>query len=395
MAVMQIKPNVYSVGVIDWNRRLFDELIPIPEGTSYNTYLIKGSEKIALIDTVDSSKESELIANLQKLGIKKIDYVVSNHAEQDHSGAIPFILKLYPDAKVVTNQKCKSMLMDLLLIPDEKFIVVADGQTLSLGDKTLQFMLAPWVHWPETMFTYLPEDKILFTCDFFGSHKATSELFTSIDYSIYDSAKRYYAEIMMPFRAQIQKHIEKVRELNPEIIAPSHGPLYKKPEFIINAYADWVSDNVKNTVLVPYVSMHGSTARMVEYLVSVLMEKGIAVKPFDLIKTDIGELAIALVDAATVVFASPTVLFGAHPGVVYAAYLANAIHPKVKFASIIGSYGWAGKTVEQIKGLLPNLKAEFLEPVVIKGFPKEENFKALDRLADDILRKHKEIGIAK
>ncbi|MBI5360967.1 MAG: FprA family A-type flavoprotein [Planctomycetes bacterium] len=395
MAVMQIKPNIYSVGAIDWNRRLFDELIPIPEGTSYNSYVIKGAEKTALIDAVDPSKESELIANLQKLGIKKIDYLVSNHAEQDHSGAIPSILKLYPDAKVVTNQKCKSMLMDLLLIPDEKFIVIADGQALSLGGKTLQFMLAPWVHWPETMFTCLPEDKILFTCDFFGSHKATSELFTSIDYNIYDSAKRYYAEIMMPFRTQIQKHIEKVRELNPEIIAPSHGPLYKKPEFIINAYADWVSDNVKNTVLVPYVSMHGSTAKMVEYLVGALMERGIAVKPFDLPKTDIGELAISLVDAATVVFAAPTVLFGAHPGVVYAAYLANAIHPKVKFASIIGSYGWAGKTVEQIKGLLPNIKAEFLEPVVIKGFPKEENFKALDRLADDILRKHGEIGIVK
>lgn len=395
MAVMQIKPNVYSVGAIDWNRRLFDELIPIPEGTSYNSYLIKGSEKTVLIDAVDPSKESELIANLQKLGIKKIDYIVSNHAEQDHSGAIPFVLGHYPEAKVVTNQKCKAMLMDLLLIPDDKFIVVADGQTLFLGDKTLQFILAPWVHWPETMFTHLQEDNILFTCDFFGSHKATSELFTAIDYSIYDSAKRYYAEIMMPFRAQIQKHIEKVRELKPELIAPSHGPAYKKPEFIINAYADWVSDSVKNIVLVPYVSMHGSTAKMVEYFVNALIERNIAVKPFDLTKTDIGELAISLVDAATVVFASPTVLFGAHPGVVYAAYLANAIHPKVKFASIIGSYGWAGKTVEQIKGLIPNIKAEILEPIVIKGFPKEENFKAIDRLADDILRKHREIGIVK
>jgi flavorubredoxin len=131
MGYQVLRPNVYTVGAMDWDRRLFDELIPLPDGTSYNAYLIKGSQKIALVDTVDPTKEHELWENLKKLGIPTIDYVVANHAEQDHSGSIPAMLAKYPDAKVVTNPKCKSMLMDLLLVPDDKFITVNDGETLS------------------------------------------------------------------------------------------------------------------------------------------------------------------------------------------------------------------------------------------------------------------------
>ena len=389
MAIRKIKAEIFSVGAIDWDRRVFDELIPLPDGTSYNSYLIKGSEKIALIDTVDPHKENELINNLQKLNVQNIDYIISNHAEQDHSGTIPKILELYPNAKVVTNQKCKTMLMDLLSIPEEKFIVINDGDTISLGDKTLKFILAPWVHWPETMFTYLKEDKILFTCDFLGSHFATSELFVKDEAKVYESAKRYYAEIMMPFRNNIKKHIEKISNLDIEIIAPSHGPIYDKPEFIIDAYKDWISDDVKNEVIIPYVSMHGSVEKMVNYLVSCLIEKGITVKPFNLTKTDIGELAISLVDAATIVIASPTVLVGPHPAIVSATYLANALRPKTKFASVIGSYGWGGRMIEQISGMLSNLKVELLSTVLVKGHPKESDFKSLEKLADEIYEKHK------
>ena len=391
MAIRKIKADIFSIGAIDWDRRVFDELIPLPDGTSYNSYLIKGSEKIALIDTVDPHKENELINNLQKLNVQNIDYIISNHAEQDHSGTIPKILELYPNAKVVTNQKCKTMLMDLLSIPEEKFIVINDGDTISLGDKTLKFILAPWVHWPETMFTYLKEDKILFTCDFLGSHFATSELFVKDEAKVYESAKRYYAEIMMPFRNNIKKHIEKISNLDIEIIAPSHGPIYNKPEFIIDAYKDWISDDVKNEVVIPYVSMHGSVEKMVNYLVSCLIEKGITVKPFNLTKTDIGELAISLVDAATIVIASPTVLVGPHPAIVSATYLANALRPKTKFASIIGSYGWGGRMIEQISGMLSNLKVELLSTVLVKGHPKESDFKSLEKLANEISEKHKKL----
>ncbi len=393
MTVQKIKENVYFVGAIHWDRRLFDELIPLPDGTSYNAYLIKGSEKTALIDTVDPTKEIELVKNLKNAGVKKLDYLISNHAEQDHSGVIGKIMELYPATKIVTNEKCKSFLKELLLIPEEKFTVIKDGDELSLGNKTLKFIFTPWVHWPETMVTYLIEDKILFSCDFFGSHYATSSLFAREGEKLLEDAKRYYAEIMMPFRNVIVKNIEKIADLNIDIIAPSHGPLYRKPSFIINAYKEWISDDVKNEVIIPYVSMHGSTEKMVEYFIDLLVDRGIEVKPFNLPRTDIGEFAMALVDAATIVIASPMVLAGAHPAAVYAAFLVNALRPKTKFISIIGSYGWGGRFIEQLKSLLSNLNAEFIEPVTVKGYPEEEDFKSLENLADKILSKHRELKI--
>jgi len=391
--MQQLKQNIYQVGAIDWDRRLFDELIPLPDGTSYNAYLIKGSEKTALLDTVDPTKTEVLIDNLVRLGVNRIDYIIAHHAEQDHSGSIPDILALYPDAKVVTNTKCKNMLIDLLGISSDKFITVEDNQKLSLGDKTLQFVYIPWVHWPETIGTYLQEDKVFFPCDFFGSHLATSSLFADDKCVVYESAKRYYAEIMMPFRAQIRKNLEKISELQIEIIAPSHGPVYGEPEFIIDAYRDWVDGPVKNEVVLAFISMHGSTRKMVEHFAGSLIDRGITVRQFNLSVTDIGKLAISLVDAATIVLGCPTVLTGAHPKVAYACVLANALRPKTKFASIIGSYGWGGKMAEQIKGLIGNLKVEFLEPVIAKGYPKEDDFTALDKLAENILAKHRELQI--
>jgi flavorubredoxin len=394
MKPREIRPRVYWVGAIDWDRRLFDSLIPLPDGTSYNSYLIKGSEKAALIDTVDPTMQDVLINNLSQLVIDNIDYVVANHAEQDHSGAIPEVLGKYPEAKVVCTPKCKDMLIDLLMIPIEKFIAVNDKETISLGDRTLEFIHAPWVHWPETMLTYLKEDKILFPCDFFGSHLATTDLYVSDEGQVYEAAKRYYAEIMMPFRTTIQKNLEKVKDYAIDIIAPSHGPMYDKPEFILKAYHSWAFDEPKNIVVLPYISMHGSTRKMVEYLVEALAQRGVTVKQFDLAATDIGKLAIALVDAATIVIGAPTVLAGPHPNVVYATVLANALKPSLKFVSIIGSYSWGGKTVEQLAGMIPNLKVDILEPVLSKGFPKEADFKALDNLAATIAEKHKEHGFA-
>ena len=388
-----IRDRIYAVGAIDFDRRIFDKLIPTPDGTTYNAYLIKGSEKTVLLDTVEPEKSSVLFNNLSRAEVDKIDYIISHHAEQDHSGCINEVLALYPEARVVTNPKCKDILIDHLETEDDKFITVEDGEELSLGDKTLKFVYIPWVHWPETMGTYLAEDKILFPCDLFGSHLATSSLFADDLAMLYESAKRYYAEIMMPFRTQVRKNIEKLSEYEIEIIAPSHGPLYDKPEFIINAYKDWVSDDVKNEVVLAYVSMHGSTKIMVDYFVEALIDRGVEVKQFNLVHTDLGKLAIALVDAATVVIGTGTVLTGAHPKAAYACILANALRPKTRFASVIGSYGWGGKMVEQVQGLLGHLKAEFIEPVIARGLPKDKDFKNLDKLADSVLAKHKEIGI--
>ena len=248
-----ITDDILRVGAIDWDRRLFDELIPLPDGTSYNAYLIKGSEKTALIDTVDPSKTEVLIENLKNLNVKKIDYVISHHAEQDHSGAIPKILELYPEAKVITSSKCRDMLIDLFHIKKDRFTTVDDEDTLSLGNKTLIFIFVPWVHWPETLLTYLKEEKILFPCDLFGSHLATSELYAEDEAKVYESAKRYYAEIMMPFRKHIVNHLKKLESFDIKIIAPSHGTVYRNPDFIVDAYQDWEGDKFKNEVSLPYV----------------------------------------------------------------------------------------------------------------------------------------------
>ena len=393
MVAREIIPGIHWVGAIDFDRRIFDELIPLPNGTSYNAYLVQGSEKTALIDTVDPTKEYELISNLVKMNVGRIDYVVVNHAEQDHSGSLPMILEFFPDAVIVTNEKCKEYLIALLHLPLNRFRVIKDKETLSLGDRTLEFFMTPWTHWPETQVTYLREDRILFSCDLFGTHIGASSLYVTDEAEIYRSAKRYYAEIMMPFRNSIRGYVEIVRALPLAMIAPSHGPVYQRPQFILDAYADWVSDAVKNEVVIAYVSMHGSTQKMVEHLTDALIERGITVKPFNLTRTDIGELALSLVDTATVVIGTPTVLFGPHPQVVSATYLANLLKPKVRFASVIGSYGWGGKTVEMLIKMLDHVKVEVIEPVTVKGLPDESTFLALNRLADDILKKHRDSNI--
>jgi flavorubredoxin len=390
MKARQIRSNVYWVGAIDWDRRLFDALIPLPDGTSYNAYLIQGSQKVALIDTVDPSMTHVLMAFLEDVPV--IDYVIANHAEQDHSGSIPQVLARYPNAKVVTTPKGKDMLEALLLVPEDRFITVNDGETLSLGNKTLEFIHAPWVHWPETMLTYLREDTILFPCDLFGSHLATTDLYVVDERRVYEAAKRYFAEIMMPFRTSIEKHLERLKSYKIDVIAPSHGPIYDKPSFIMEAYRSWVFDPPKNIVVLPYISMHGSTQRMVDYFVGALTDRGVTVKQFNLAATDVGKLAMALVDAATLVIGTPTVLVGPHPNVAHAAFLANALRPRLQFISIIGSYGWGSKAVEQLTAMIPNLKAEVLTPVLSKGFPREEDFKALDNLANTIADKHKARG---
>lgn len=390
MQARKIKDRLYWMGSVDWDSRLFDSLIPLPDGTSYNAYLIQGSEKTVLLDTVDPPMAKELMAQLE--GIPMVDYVVSQHAEQDHAGTILQVLEKYPGAKLISTPKAKGMLIDHLQIPEEFFITVEDGETLSLGDKTLQFIHTPWVHWPETMVTYLEEDKILFSCDFFGSHIATTDLFVTDEGRVYEAAKRYYAEIMMPFRSVIKKNLEKLASYDIEMIAPGHGQLYSHPAMIIDAYRDWTLGAPRNTVVLPHVSMHASTQRMVDHLIGALVDKGVRVEPFNLAVTDIGKLAMALVDAATIVVGTPTVLAGPHPYAAYAAFLANALKPRTKFLSIVGSYGWGGKTVETLAGMIPNLKVEVLDPVLCKGLPSEEAFKALDALAAAIAQKHKENG---
>ncbi len=390
--IKEIMNDIFSVGSNHRERKVFDELIPLPDGTTYNSYLVKGKKYNVLIDAVDPVKSDELISNLEKINIP-VHYVISHHAEQDHSGAIPDVLKFFPEAKVITNDKCKSFLMDLLFIPDERFYVVKDKEKFDIGDRTLEFIFTPWVHWPETMVTYLYEEKILFSCDFFGSHYGTDDITIDIKEGIFEPAKRYYAEIMMPFRNVIKNNIAKLKEYDIKTICPSHGPIHKNPKLIMDAYEDWISDNVKNKVIIPYVSMHGSVKNMVDYLSKKIDEKGIPVKKINLGDGDIGELAIEIVDAATIILGAPTMLVNIHPVGAFALYLLNALKPKTRFLGFVSSYGWGGKAVDFVKSQITNLKAEIIEPVLIKGNLKEEDKKFLDELALNVYNKHKEINI--
>ena len=198
---------------------------------------------------------------------------------------------------------------------------------------------------------------------------------------------------MMPFRKIIEKNMEKIKDYAIALIAPSHGPMYRRPAFILDAYRSWLFDEPKNIVVLPYVSMHDCTRQMVNHLLDALIARGVKVERFNLEDVDLGKLAMALVDAATLVVGSHTVMTAAHPKAVYAAYLANALRPKLKYVSLIGSYGWGSKMVEQLTGMLSNLKVEMLEPVIAQGLPKEKDFTALDRLAETIASKHQGLNL--
>ena len=391
MEPREIIPGVHYVGAQDFDRKLFDALIPLPDGTSYNAYLVRGRDRVALIDAVDPQMLPVLQAYLE--GVPRIDYVISNHTEQDHSGGLPWVLERYPDAQLLASAPAASMLADHLGLDAAKVRTVADGERLDLGSKTLRFIYTPWVHWPETMSTFLEEDRVLFSCDWFGSHVAQTELFVDRADCILAEAKRYYAEIMMPFRQTVQKNLEKIKDLDVRLIAPSHGPVHRHPGSIIQAYRDWTDDRPHNSVVIPWVTMHGSTQIMVERLIGSLVERGVSVFPFNASTADIGKLAMALVDAATLVVAAPTVHVGPHPAVLSAVVLANALRPKARFASIIGSYGWASKMVDVVKAAMPNVKAELLTPVVAKGSPKPADLEAIDKLAEAIAAKHRGLGL--
>ncbi len=388
-----LKPanNVFFCGEKDIERTLFDQLIPLPEGTTYNSYFIKGSEKNVLIDTIYPPKLELLLSSLKQEKIDRLDYIISNHAEQDHSGALPALVEKFPEVKIVTNERAKDNIKSMLHIKDERFIIVKDNDTLSLGDKTLQFILAPFVHWPDTMFTYIVEDEYLFTCDFLGAHYTSGDIYADYSKSLLMAAKRYYAEIMMPFRTFASKYVKKIKEINPKMVLPSHGPVYDKPEFILEAYEDWTSDNVKNKVLIPYVSMYESTKIMSEHLKTKLEDAGTEVVLWDLIEGDAGELAMELIDVATIVLGTSMVLAGPHPAAVYATYLINILKPKFKFFTIIGSYGWGGNLTQVLENLLNCVRPEKLEYVIIKGRPTAEDLAKLDVLAEQIIEKHKTI----
>lgn len=393
MLFKEIKNSVFYAGLNDADRVIFDELIPLEHGTTYNSYIVKGSDKTAVIDTMYPPFSDLYLKNFDENGIDKVDYIIANHGEQDHSGSIPALLNKFPDAIVITNDKCRQNIIEMLLVDESKIRVIQNNEEISLGNKTLQFIMAPGVHWPDTMFTYLKEDNMLFTCDFLGAHLPFGDLYAKNDDKLYSMAKRYYAEIMMPFRTMCKKYIDTVEKINPSYILPSHGPIYNNPKFIINAYKDWTDDKPENLVLIPYVSMYGSTEEMVNYVKEGLEKNNIKVKVHDLVRDDLGDLAVNMVDAATILIGASMVLAGPHPIAANACILTNALKPKAKFVSFLGSFGWGGKLFETLSSLITSIKPEIIEPVLSKGKPKEDDFKNLDKLIQTITEKHKSLNL--
>ncbi len=382
---IEISEGVYYVGVKDWNRRLFDSLIPLPQGTTYNAYIVKGGEKTALVDTVNPGFEKEFEEKINSITrVEEIDYIIMNHAEPDHAGAIPYILKKNKKAKLITTEKGSKMASIFYNVPNKRIKVVKDGESVTLGNKTLRFIEAPFLHWPETMFTYLFEDKILFPCDFFGSHTAFG--FYDIE-EIIPFAKRYFGEIMMPFRNMGRKALNKIEELEIKIIAPSHGPIYRNPEKIISFYKKWTNGETEEKVIVLYVSMWGSTEKMIKTLVDVLLAEKIDVCLYNLVTSDIGDIAKDLVDSRALVLGTPTVFGGMHPLAMYGAYLIKALKPPIKYFAILSSYGWGGGAIKQVLDILGSSKIELIDKVEINGPPTQKDYEKIIQVGKKLVEK--------
>ena len=342
---------------------------------------MQGSEATALIDSVDPEKYGDLLSNLGEICISKIDYIVANHAEQDHSGSIPELLKLHPQSKVLTNQRCAAFLGDLLHIPAERMHVVKDEEQIDLGGKALKFIPAAWAHWPETMFTWEPTSRILFSCDFMGAHLPTAQSFGSEEPRTAGELRSYYATIMMPYARQISKHLDVFEKYPVALVAPSHGPMHDKPEEPLALYRRWLGEKLSKEAVVIYISMHGSSEILARSLSQKLGDLGVSARLFNLCQDGLGEIAAALLESPALLCVSPVVLGGLHPVMIGTLAAINLLKPPTKAVGCVLSYGWGPKGAEQVKTFLDNLKVDFLDPILVKGLPRPEDLLRLDGLA--------------
>ena len=379
----RISDSVHWVGVRDWDRRLFDALIPMPEGTTYNSYLVRG-ERTALIDTVNPGFEEELLAKISAvMDPADIEHIVMNHAEPDHAGSLPFMLEKCPRATVLATERGARLASLYFDVPEDRLQIVKDGDTLDLGGRTLRFAEAPWLHWPETMFTFLEEERVLFPCDFLGAHTARG-FWDDQNEELYFHAKRYFGQIMMPFRKQGQRGLEKARQFDPLIIAPSHGPVHRHPERIMDLYKEWTSGQTRSKVVIVYVSMWSSTAELVRTMYERLAAEDVEVAVHELTGADLGDIAKDLVDARAIVLGSPTFLGGLHPMAAYAASLVKALRPPAKYAAVLSSYAWGGGAVKQAGEILGPTGMEIVGAVDISGPPREAQHRAVAELASEL-----------
>jgi len=395
MSSITILPDIYWVGVVDWNVRTFHgHTYTTKRGTTYNAYLVL-DDKITLVDTVYGPFANELIENIKQIiPVEKIDYIVANHVETDHSGALPEILKLCPKAKVIGTQKCKEGLYRHYY-GNWDFQVVKTGDKLKLGKRTLTFLETPMVHWPDSMFTYCPEEELLLPNDAFGQHYATSERFDDeVDQcALMDEAAKYYGNILWPLGSVIIKKIEEVQKLNIPIkmIAPSHGIIWRRdPGKIINAYVAWAKNETKPKIVVAYESMWGATEKMARTIVRGITDTGIKVKLFDVTVSDRTEIIKEMLDAKGFIFGSSTHNNSMLPALEGFMEFFKGLKPKNRVATAFGSYGWAGGAVKEIENILSETGIELAQPgLSVKYVPDTDETKRCYEFGRDFANKIK------
>ncbi|MDD5432577.1 MAG: flavodoxin domain-containing protein [Candidatus Omnitrophica bacterium] len=357
MSIQEILPNIYSVGVVDWNVRTFHgHTYSTNRGTTYNAYLII-DEKNALVDTVLGTFSKELIENIKKIiPVEKIDYIIANHVETDHSGALPEILKLCPQAKIFCTQKCKEGLYKNYY-GNWDFQIVKTGDKLNLGKRNLSFIEAPMIHWPDSMFTYCPEEELLLPNDAFGQHYATVERFADeVDQcALMDEAAKYYANILWPLGAIILKKIEEIQRMNIpiKIIAPSHGLIWRKEALkIINSYVSWAKNETKQKIIVAYETMWGATEKIARSIIEGIVDSGVSVKLYDVATADRTEIIKDMLDAKGFLFGSSTHDNDMLPSMAGFLEFVKGLKAKNRVAGAFGSCGWAGGAVKEIEAVL-------------------------------------------
>ncbi|MBW2266526.1 MAG: FprA family A-type flavoprotein [Deltaproteobacteria bacterium] len=391
MRATEIAKDIFSVGVIDWNIRDFHGY-STKEGTTYNAYLII-DEKITLIDTVKKEFADELIGNIsQVVDPKKIDYVISNHTEMDHSGGLARLMHKVGEDKPLYCSKMGHKNLSQHFSQQWNYQPVENGGELSLGKKTLTFLETRMLHWPDNMFTYVKEDKILFSSDAFGQHYAGSERFDDqIGDAIMPHAKKYFANILLLYSPLILKLVDKVTQMGLalDMICPDHGVIWRKdPSKIINAYVEWSNQAPKRKALVIYDTMWHSTEKMAEAIVDSLSQEGVDAKPMHLRNCHRSDIITDVLDAGAIIVGSPTLNNGLFPTVSDFLTYMKGLKPRNKIGAAFGSYGWSGEAVKLINKELEAMKFELIDPgVKIQYVPNEQGTEACHELGKKIAQR--------
>jgi len=372
---VEIADRVYSVGVADWNLRDFHGF-STDRGVTYNAFLVVG-EKTALVDAVKDVYADELLANVAAItDPSSVDYVVCNHAEPDHAGALGAVMKSLPNAVLVCNRRGREALARHFDTSGWKFQIVAGGEAVSLGSRSLRFIDTPMVHWPESMFTYLPEEKLLFSMDAFGQHYCTSQPFDDqvVLSTAIEEAKSYYANIVMPYGKQVADLLEKLGELEINVIAPAHGVIWRSHVArIVEAYRHWAVCRPRRKVLVVYDTMWGSTAQMARTIHEGASLPGVEAVLISIRNASLTRLATEVIDAAAVAFGSSTLHRGMMPLAAAVLSYWNGLRPVGKAAFAFGSYGWGKGGPDAVDDYLEAMKWEILrDPLKAQYRPSPE-----------------------